>query len=678
MAQTTTIRNLLVRLGLDADDRGAVAFDKTIQGVKKTLLAVVAAAGAVGAALLVMVRSTARAGDEASQMATSLNITVEAAQELSYAFERFGADGADVSDVFNTLTDRAEDAKSGMQSFIDDFALIGIEVADLKDKSPEQLFYDFADAVGETENANRRNSAVVRLLGDDLGRKLIPLLSEGSAGIEEFTSQARALGVVMSEDGVEAGREFQSSMVAIQGILKGIRNLIGLSVMPTITNAANRFTDWYIINGKIVRQAIDQVFEKVAAAMRLVVSRGRELITQIDSLVKRTVGWDTTLSTVAATIATIGALKTWALLVGAVKIVIAIVGVLSIKIIAIAALFAGLVLVVQDLITYFRGGESVTEKLIERFNELGVIETVNGWVAGLVAVVQDLWAAFMDSRAGRLIAIVREFWGVLKKNLAPVLEQVAGLASVMWEAYSLYMQLIFAIFSKIARKVFDVWFREVNKIAAVAGTAFRLIADVTMWWWENITLPIFRALAPLVIGTLTQVVEFFKIAFASIRDVLEFFLALVNGEFYSFGEVVEAALGVVGAHFERFGDFFLGIIQDRVQMMRETFQGAFDWIMSKIEAITGHFDNARDALSRVPGLGFLGGDAGASDDVAVGRRQEAQRNVALAASFGGDTIEINGATADPAALADEIAARQEGSFQRRLREASAAFGGGEL
>jgi len=68
----SVIRNLLVRLGVDADDKQAVNFDRAVAGAKKTMLAAAAAATALGAGLFEITRRVANAGDEAAKSATRI------------------------------------------------------------------------------------------------------------------------------------------------------------------------------------------------------------------------------------------------------------------------------------------------------------------------------------------------------------------------------------------------------------------------------------------------------------------------------------------------------------------------------------------------------------------------------------------------------------------------------
>ena len=141
---------------------------------------------------------------EVRDLAPALGMTTDSLQEWEYVFARFGLELEDVSDAFATLADRTEDALSGTQSMIEDFSLIGISVEQLRGKNPQQLFELFADAVQNTSDRNRSLTAIVRNLGDDLGRKLAPALMLGSKGLAEMRKEAEELGIVMETSNIEA------------------------------------------------------------------------------------------------------------------------------------------------------------------------------------------------------------------------------------------------------------------------------------------------------------------------------------------------------------------------------------------------------------------------------------------------------------------------------------------
>ena len=150
---------------------------------------------------------------QVQDLAPSLGMTTDQLQEWEYVFARAGLEIDDVADAMATITDRAADAESGMTSMLDDFKLVGITVDQLKGKNPQQLFELFADAVANTEDKNAALASIVRTLGDDLGRKLAPMLLLGKEGLAAMRKEAQALGIVMDESKIS---EVAAQMVEIQ------------------------------------------------------------------------------------------------------------------------------------------------------------------------------------------------------------------------------------------------------------------------------------------------------------------------------------------------------------------------------------------------------------------------------------------------------------------------------
>jgi len=152
--------------------------------------------------------------EQINRQAESLGASRQTIQELSFTFRQFGLENRDVSDALATLSDRADDAISGMQSFQDDFEAAGIAVDELRGKAPGELFELFAERLSGIEDPARRTALAVRILGDEVGQRLLPLITQGGEGLERFAREAREAGAVVSDelvrDSAEAARDFRA------------------------------------------------------------------------------------------------------------------------------------------------------------------------------------------------------------------------------------------------------------------------------------------------------------------------------------------------------------------------------------------------------------------------------------------------------------------------------------
>lgn len=171
-----------------------------------------------GAAFIRSADQALKSVQEIERSALALGETTDSIQELAYAFGQFNLEQDDVNDALNTLADRAQDAVDGTQGMIDDFGLLGVTVDDLRGKSPGELFDTIAEAVAGIEDPTARSAAVVRTFGDDLGRKLIPLLMEGADGLKAYRDEAHDLNAVLGQDTVRAGSDAARELAKVRAI----------------------------------------------------------------------------------------------------------------------------------------------------------------------------------------------------------------------------------------------------------------------------------------------------------------------------------------------------------------------------------------------------------------------------------------------------------------------------
>ena len=283
---------------------GARTFTSLRQNIFSVRGALFGLAGAFSfSAIAAGARQAASDLQEVRRSADSLGTSVERIQELNFIFQRLRLDTDDVGDALNTLADRGLDAQSGMQSFIDDFRLIGIEVEDLRDKDPAQLFELFVDRIGRMEDPTRRNAAVVRILGDDLGRKLLPFLIKGAEGFEDLRRQAHEAGAVLGEqaidDATEAAQAFRGlsevftatlnrAVAANAGEFRDLANTLNSPAtqqgIKTMVSGLSTIAGWLVKITTLAANVGTNLGESIAAAVSGDVTQS---IGQIDKQIAR-------------------------------------------------------------------------------------------------------------------------------------------------------------------------------------------------------------------------------------------------------------------------------------------------------------------------------------------------------------------------------------------------------
>ncbi len=245
------VGSLVVRIGADVGglQKGGRRAESTMQRMgrqaRSTANSMAKIGGAAAAAGAAVTAELTRRGMEAvtaqRRLAQSIGTTQREVAGLTAAFETYKLQQDDVADALGTLADRAQDAANGQKSMAEDFELVGLQVENLKGKRPAELFRQFSAAVADTEDPTKRTAAAVRIFGDDLGRKLMPLLMRGPEALRDYRREAAALGVAVS--GIEASQveSANRSIERMQQVLSGVQNQLAVALAPYINEVANRF-----------------------------------------------------------------------------------------------------------------------------------------------------------------------------------------------------------------------------------------------------------------------------------------------------------------------------------------------------------------------------------------------------------------------------------------------------
>lgn len=367
------VEDLVLRL------RGMV--DPDVDKIKKSATEAAAAVAAMAAALAALTVASAQAVREQTRLAEGLGETVQTVQELGFAFRRFGADEADVGDALATIADRAEDAKGGMQSFIDDFALVGVAVDDLRDKSPAELFETFIAGASETADANKRVTAAVRVFGDDLGRKLLPLLTRGTSELDALKAEARDLGLVLDDATAAAAEDLSDGLDALTARVGGLVTGLGLRLIPTGQILVREFGRLLDVIQPLISRGFDLLassIERAAAALETPAGR----IVAVLAGGAGTVGVAGAMTKAVAMVPVFGtALAGLATKLGASLSALA----------APLAILAGIALALDDLNAAAEGAPSLTGTLAD---QLGLGDETRDALKGIKTLLEEVADAF--------------------------------------------------------------------------------------------------------------------------------------------------------------------------------------------------------------------------------------------------------------------------------------------
>lgn len=438
----TTIRELLVSLGVKADTAAVRGFDGALNAAKRTMT--VAAAGAVAlttatvgaaAGAFALAKRTADYIDAQYDASQRAGIAVGAFTELGYSAHLAGTSIEALEGILRRGALSLSEAASGQGAAAEAFRTLGIRVKDSTGRlrSQEAVLRDVADGISRTRDTTEQLALVTAIYGRS-GAEILPMLREGSKGLREQALRARQLGLVLTDTEAAIAGRFNDAVDDARFAVAGLTRTIGLSLMPTLSGLIERFTDWVASNRDVVKQRLDVWAAKLEKAL---VRVGR-VVRAVDAIVRNNLGgWVTVLTAAAAAATGFGTVLSGAKILGTLSTLVplltaaatgvtalaaamglpvwATIGVVLVgtasALAAIAAPFVwlgvavgGVVLAFDELATTLRGGDSAIRRFLDAFG-LGetTINTFNGYLREITALLRELWGA-----AGDVATIFRE------------------------------------------------------------------------------------------------------------------------------------------------------------------------------------------------------------------------------------------------------------------------------
>lgn len=355
------IDELLVALGFEYDPSDLDDYNEGLTSTIDLVKTYAKVAAAATAATFGLVAASTAASDEQGKLSNQTGIAVGRIDALGFALQRVGGEASQMNRQLEDLSIRASEASRGMGTGAEAFGILGISVTDASGrlKTADNLLLEISD------NLQRFSREEQIELADKVGlRDSILLLQEGSAGIRELTMEAEALGTTTAEDAALAA-DFQDSLVDIWRIVKQLSRVLTRSLAPVMQDIADAFTEWWKQNRRIIEQNIPRFIDGAARAMRLLtIAVGVLVAARLPALIASLVGLFRKLSL--------------AMLVN-------------------VAILAGIVLLIEDVIGFLNGEDSVVGDLLQKYPQLAQnIDNLRAAWAGVKAIADKVLQGFRE------------------------------------------------------------------------------------------------------------------------------------------------------------------------------------------------------------------------------------------------------------------------------------------
>ena len=250
--------NLAAKLTLDssgfehgvtsANDRGhklASSLSKAFGKIKTAATAAISIAGVKKGidTMLAFAGEVSNVGDKIDKQSQALGLSRKAYQEWDYILGQNGASIDSLGVSMKTLNSAILSASEGSAESTSAFAKLGVGIHELETMSLEDQFDAVVRAFQKMPAGAQKSALAVKLFGRN-GMELLPLLNQSETSLDELRARAEELGIIMSEDAVDASVAYNDALDDLNRTFNGLKYSVGAKLLPAMTAAFGKITSY--------------------------------------------------------------------------------------------------------------------------------------------------------------------------------------------------------------------------------------------------------------------------------------------------------------------------------------------------------------------------------------------------------------------------------------------------
>ena len=207
-----------------------------------------------------LVTKTSETADRIDKLSAKTGLSKQAFQEWDYVLGQNGIEIEKMQTGMKTLTANMDSAISGNKNMASAFDSLGVSItnADGSMRGQEETMNDVILKLADMPNGTEKARLATELFGK-AGVELMPMLNNGAAGIEELKERSHELGLVMSDEAVNAGVVFGDTLDDVKDSLGMVATKVGSEIMPIV----QQMLDWILANMPTIQSVTSKVFEVI-------------------------------------------------------------------------------------------------------------------------------------------------------------------------------------------------------------------------------------------------------------------------------------------------------------------------------------------------------------------------------------------------------------------------------
>ena len=188
------------------------------------------------AKLIDFVGQMAELGEQVERSSAILGASTKSVQELGFIAKATGGDAEGLSMAMGHLQVNLQQAASGTGRAYQALKALGLSAKDLSALTLDQQLDRIANAFAKFGDGPNKTAIAIELLGR-AGAQMIPVLDQGSEGLNELRASADNTGAVLSKSAVESLSALNRSLVGLKAAVSGAAGALAAEFAPALTRA---------------------------------------------------------------------------------------------------------------------------------------------------------------------------------------------------------------------------------------------------------------------------------------------------------------------------------------------------------------------------------------------------------------------------------------------------------
>lgn len=257
----SVIRELLCKIGFDADSQPLKDMDAGIASIKAGLFGLTSSIGAASAAIAGIVHTTAETGKAAVGMAARLGMSAEKVQELNFAAGLAGKSSDDVAMSVQRLARNLYEAQMGAPDAIKHFTDLGISFDQVKGFGNDagKAFDAVAERFRTMPDGIKKTALAMQLMGRG-GTNMLPVFAQD---LKEAAEEAHDFGYVLDKEAIANSVEYMHTLHKLEFFIIGLKNSLGAGLLPAFTKVAQAKLEWLKTNKEFIKSSLAQFVQSL-------------------------------------------------------------------------------------------------------------------------------------------------------------------------------------------------------------------------------------------------------------------------------------------------------------------------------------------------------------------------------------------------------------------------------